>query len=73
MDAFVELITNADDAYDKGNIKKKKIHIDLDYNGLLSVTDQAIGLTGDEMKNCFLQIGNYTSQEDNRGFFTRSY
>ncbi len=71
MDALVELITNADDAYDKGQITTKKIHIDLDYNGSLSVTDQAIGLTGDEMKKCFLQIGNYTSQQDNRGFFSR--
>ena len=23
------------------------------------------------MNNCFLQVGNYTSQQDNRGFFSR--
>jgi len=71
IDAIVELITNSDDAYDKGNIKNKKIHIHLDYNGILKVIDQATGLTGVDMKECFLQVGNYTSQENNRGFFSR--
>ena len=71
IDAIVELITNSDDAYDKGKIANKKIHIHLDYNGILKVTDQAIGLNGDDMKKCFLQVGNYTSQENNRGFFSR--
>lgn len=71
IDALVELITNADDAYDKGKIQKKKINIHLNYNGILEVTDQAIGLNAKEMKKCFLQVGNYTSQENNRGFFSR--
>ena len=71
LDALVELITNCDDAYDKGNIKDKYIDIELDYNGILSVTDQAIGLNSIEIENCFLQIGNYTSSENNRGFFSR--
>ena len=71
MDAIVELITNSDDAYDKGKIKRKKIHIHLDYKGQLIITDQAIGLTSIDMKKCFLQVGNYTSQQDNRGFFSR--
>ena len=71
IDAIVELITNADDAYDKGNILKKKINIHIDYNGLLKVTDQALGLNSESMKKCFLQVGNYTSQENNRGFFSR--
>tara|TARA_B100000886_G_scaffold64438_1_gene40254 strand:+ start:2706 stop:5375 length:2670 start_codon:yes stop_codon:yes gene_type:complete len=71
IDAFVELLTNADDAYDRGKIKNKLIHIDLDYDGRLSVTDQAIGLNAEDMKKCFLQIGNYTSKEENRGFFSR--
>lgn len=71
IDALVELITNADDAYDKGKIQKKKINIHLNYDGILEVTDQAIGLNAEEMKKCFLQVGNYTSQENNRGFFSR--
>lgn len=71
MDAIVELITNSDDAYDKGGIKNKKIHIHLNYRGQLIVTDQAIGLTSEGMKKCFLQVGNFTSTEDNRGFFSR--
>ena len=44
IDIFVELITNCDDAYDKGNIKDKIIDIELDYDGVLIITDQAIGL-----------------------------
>lgn len=71
IDIFVELITNSDDAYDKGNIKDKFIEIELDYNGILVIRDQAIGLYGEEMKKCFLQIGNFTSVENNRGFFSR--
>ena len=49
----------------KHNIKNKRIHIHLDYNGILKVTDHATGLTGMSMKECFLQVGNYTSQENN--------
>ena len=71
IDIFVELITNCDDAYDKGNIKDKIIDIELDYDGVLIITDQAIGLYGDEMERCFLQVGNFTSVENNRGFFSR--
>ena len=71
IDALVELITNSDDAYDKGKIKNKDIHIHLNYRGQLIVTDQAIGLTSDQMKKCFLQVGNFTSINDNRGFFSR--
>lgn len=71
IDALVELITNSDDAYDKGKIQKKKINIHLNYDGILEVTDQAIGLNAEEMKKCFLQVGNYTSHENNRGFFSR--
>ena len=71
LDIFVELITNCDDAYDKANIKEKIIEIELDYNGVLRITDQAIGLYGEEMERCFLQVGNFTSVENNRGFFSR--
>ena len=71
IDALVELLTNADDAYDKGKIKNKVIDIHLNYENSLSVTDQAIGLTANEMENCFLQIGNFTSTDQNRGFFSR--
>ena len=71
IDALIELITNSDDAYDKGKIKNKDIHIHLNYRGQLIVTDQAIGLTSDQMRKCFLQVGNFTSTNDNRGFFSR--
>lgn len=71
LDIFVELITNCDDAYDKGKIKNKIIDIELDYNGIVIITDQATGLYGEEMDKCFLQVGNFTSVENNRGFFSR--
>lgn len=71
IDAIVELVTNCDDAYDKSKIKEKKIQISIDYKGKMKVRDHATGLYGDEMEKCFLQVGNYTSDKDNRGFFSR--
>jgi hypothetical protein len=71
-DGFVELITNCDDAYDKNKIKDKKIEIICDYlKNQVIVRDQAIGLSGDDMIKCFLQVGEYTSSKDSRGFFSR--
>lgn len=72
FEGLVELITNSDDAYNKGNIQQKYIVIDCDYkNKITSVTDQAIGLFGEEMEKCFLQVGEFTSTEQSRGFFSR--
>lgn len=71
-EGLIELITNCDDAYDKGNIKSKVIDIICDYNNQeIIVRDQAIGLSGDDMKKCFLQVGEYTSSKESRGFFSR--
>ena len=71
-DALVELITNSDDAYDKGKIIQKKIEIELDYKlKTLKVRDFAIGLFAEEMKKCFLQAGKFTSDKASRGFFSR--
>jgi hypothetical protein len=73
-DALVELITNSVDAYNKNNIVNKKIDIEFENSNnsnILRVRDQAIGLTGAEMEKCFLQVGNYTTVDDSRGFFSR--
>lgn len=71
-EGLVELITNSDDAYDKGNITNKTIEIECDYKNKISIVrDNAIGLKGDDMEKCFLQIGEYTSTKDSRGFFSR--
>ena len=71
-DALVELITNSDDAYDKGKIIQKKIEIELDYKlKTLKVRDFAIGLFAEEMNKCFLQAGKFTSDKASRGFFSR--
>ena len=37
----------------------------------ISVTDRAIGLTSEDAEKCFLTVGNYTSHETSRGFFSR--
>lgn len=80
-DALVELITNADDAYDRANIKQKFMEIEIYYPhkkdiqanrfGKLIFRDNASGLTGKQMKECFLQVGKFTSDADSRGFFSR--
>ena len=71
-EGLVELITNSDDAYNKGKIEKKNIFIFCDYkNKITTVTDQAIGLLGEDMEKCFLQVGEFTSTEQSRGFFSR--
>lgn len=85
-DALVELITNADDAYDKveysdKNNIKRKIDIEIYYPseknikqqnyGSIIVRDNALGLTGERMQECFLQVGKFTSDDKSRGFFSR--
>lgn len=71
-EGLIELITNCDDAYDKAKFTEKKIDIICDYSkNKVIVRDQAIGLTCDEMIKCFLQVGEYTSSKESRGFFSR--
>ena len=73
IQAGVELVTNADDAYKKSDLEPPhKINAIVDYhNKCLLVWDQAIGLTGDEMINSFGQVGDYTSNMLARGYFSR--
>jgi hypothetical protein len=70
-DAFVELITNSDDAYDRINQTNKTIDIIVKTPNYIAVRDYASGLDGDDMVTSFLQVGNYTSSADARGFFSR--
>ena len=77
-DALIELITNAHDAYNKDSSlpKPNKICIMCNYENKkllkeISVIDNAIGLNGDNMVKNFLTVGNYTSSDNSRGFFSR--
>jgi hypothetical protein len=73
IQANVELITNSDDAYrDSGLPTPHHMDIVVDYkNRMLKVYDQAIGLDSKCMIKCFGQVGDYTSQIENRGYFSR--
>lgn len=73
-DAFVELITNSHDAYiRRGDIEAKKyIECTMDYATVsIQVIDYALGLTTEDMIKCFGQVGEFTSVEDARGYFSR--
>lgn len=70
-DALVELITNSIDAYNKTTKESRKLEIEFQFPNKLRVRDFALGLTGDEMQACFLQVGTYTSTAESRGFFSR--
>lgn len=73
-DALVELITNSVDAYNKIHESPKSqrlIEIEYHDTDILIVRDHAIGLSGQKMVNCFLQVGTYTNEEGSRGFFSR--
>lgn len=71
-DAVIELVTNGLDAYDRVSATDKRINIVYDVRGRqLRVTDQATGVPAGRMSECFLQVGNYTSSEGSRGYFSR--
>lgn len=73
IQASVELVTNSDDAY-RGSTLPPPYNIDIFINykeRTLQIYDQAIGLDAACMKKCFGQVGNYTSQMLNRGYFSR--
>lgn len=72
-DAMTELITNSIDAYGKrSDSPHKHIYISLDYDmKSLVMTDHAIGLSGEDMERCFMQVGAYTSTKESRGIFSR--
>ena len=77
-DGLIELITNAHDAYGKDSSLQAPHEICIgalfeNKKALkqISVTDRAIGLTSDDAVKCFLTVGDYTSHEKSRGFFSR--
>jgi hypothetical protein len=79
LDAGVELVTNSHDAYQKdvraGNRLADEpclMLIDIDYqNHLFTVTDNAIGMSAEEMERKLSVVGSYTSEEGVRGYFSR--
>lgn len=70
-DAIIELLTNCTDAYKKTGFIERQIFIDCHDTNIIKVRDYALGLTSDELNQCFLQVGNYTASSDSRGFFSR--
>lgn len=71
-DALVELITNCIDAYIGIDNNPNLININFSKtNKYIEIIDQAIGLTADKMKVCFLEVGTYVSDERKRGHFSR--
>ena len=72
QDAFVELVTNSIDAYNRGNIlENRKIEIRYHSPNIIYLIDNAIGLTSEEMTKCFLTVGEYSADHGSRGFFSR--
>lgn len=71
-DAFVELITNSIDAYVTTNHKEFVIDVYIEIaQREIIVTDQAIGMDSEKMKQAFLQVGRYTAEVTSRGYFSR--
>lgn len=76
-EAIVELVTNSVDAYNKVNADIMDIWIEIlrlppSHNKTnVSVTDQARGMTHEEMVNCLLTIGSYTADATSRGLIGR--
>lgn len=79
LDAATELVTNCNDAYQK-KIKRGEtedgdvfpIFVTVDYaERSLTITDNAIGMEGEEMKRKLGTVGNYTSESGIRGYFSR--
>ena len=78
VDALIELITNSHDAYNNSENLEKPYKINIFTNfekknkiNKIIVIDQAIGMSGEEMIKKLLQVGDYTSSFNSRGFFSR--
>ena len=76
IEALVELVTNAYDAYDFEGIdtvqQNRRIEIEINETPhWLKCRDHGSGLRADDLEKCFLQVGKYTSKITNRGFFSR--
>lgn len=71
-DAFVELLTNCIDAYKQTTKQYYEIKIVVDIKEKsIRVIDEAIGLTGEKMVQCFLRVGGLTAAVNSRGYFSR--
>jgi hypothetical protein len=70
-DASVELITNSVDAYNLTPIENRYIWIELLSDKEIRFIDNALGLSAENLEKCFLQVGNYTADDESRGFFSR--
>ena len=74
-DALLELITNSIDAYKDiptDNTQPQQVVVELyRKDNRLVVRDNASGLDGDRIKQCFLTVGSYTSGDSKRGHFSR--
>lgn len=70
--AIVELLTNCIDAYNRTELINRVIYIEINYKDkTLIVYDHASGLSPDKLAICFGQVGNYTSSDGSRGFFSK--
>lgn len=71
-DAVVELLTNSNDAYVRAGTAHKHYWIKIfSETQKMVVLDNATGLSGQKMRECFLTVGAYTSSVESRGFFSR--
>lgn len=70
-DALVELITNSFDAYNLSISIQRYVYIDIIDGHSIIVRDNALGMTSTQMQQCFLQVGDFTSSDTSRGFFSR--
>ena len=74
IDAGVELVTNADDAYKKKEVPAHPCNIWITVNyqdHSFMVTDNAIGMEGEELVKKMSVVGDYTSTDGVRGYFSR--
>lgn len=71
--AFVELITNSNDAYK--NVENRDSHLYKIYanykDRYIKVVDNATGITSENMIKYFGQVGEYTASSSSRGYFSR--
>ena len=73
-DALLELITNGIDAYTDipEPVYPQSVFVTLNRTeNKIMVQDNATGLDGERLEQCFLTVGSYTSSENKRGHFSR--
>ena len=76
LDALVEMVTNADDAYQNKSrfVSRQKGDIEVCFLQpyTILVRDHALGMTAEEMRINLLQVGDYTAvSQYSRGYFSR--